>query len=115
MSAFPRSLNKRAMGREKRNKAERPTPSEGPKCSLTKKTLLAVAGRPFRKGGAQRNGAWPGARVPAARAAVDGTDDMPVSDSGTHSCESDSGSGTSAAPPHNILSIVVCEGFPVVS
>ena len=77
--------------------------------------MLAVAGRPFRKGGAQRNGAWPGARVPAARAAVDGTDDMPVSDSGTHSCESDSGSGTSAAPPHNIFSIVVCEGFPVVS
>ena len=77
--------------------------------------MLAVAGRPFRKGGAQRNGAWPGARMPAARAAVDGTDDMPVSDSGTHSCESDSGSGTSAAPPHNIFSVVVCEGFPVVS
>ena len=47
--------------------------------------------------------------------AVDGTHDMPVSDSGTHSCESDSGSGTSAAPPHNIFSVVVCEGFPVVS
>ena len=44
MSAFPRSLNKRAMGREKRNKAERPTPSEGPKCSLTKKTKTKKSG-----------------------------------------------------------------------
>jgi hypothetical protein len=77
--------------------------------------MLAVAGRPFRKGGAQHSGAWPGARVPAARAPDDGTDDTPVSDSGTHSCESDSGSGTSAAPPHNNFSVVVCNGFPVVS
>jgi hypothetical protein len=83
---------------------------------LKRRRLLAASAALWGpKGRAQRNGAWPGARVPAARAAVDGTDDMPLSDSGTHSCESDNGSGTSAAPPHNIFSIVVCEGFPVVS
>ena len=51
--------------------------------------MLAVAGRPFSKGGAQRSGAWPGARAPAASAAGHGADDTAVSDSG----DNDGGSG----------------------
>jgi hypothetical protein len=51
--------------------------------------MLAVAGRPFRKGGAQRSGAWPGARAPAASAAGHGADDSAVSDSGDNDSGSD--------------------------
>jgi hypothetical protein len=50
--------------------------------------ILAVAGRPFRKGGALGGGARPGARAPAARAAGDDTDDS--SDSEINNIESDS-------------------------
>ena len=42
--------------------------------------MLAVAGRPFRKGGAQGSGALPGALAPAARDAMDGAQDTADSD-----------------------------------
>ena len=42
--------------------------------------MLAVAGRPFSKGRAQRCGALPGARAPAARTAGHGADDSLASD-----------------------------------
>jgi hypothetical protein len=53
--------------------------------------MLAVAGKPFRKGGAQSSIALPGARAPADRAALDGEEDTdPNSDSGC-GCGCDSG------------------------
>ncbi len=43
--------------------------------------MLAVAGRPFRKGATQGSGAWQGARALAERAAKDGAEDTTVGDS----------------------------------
>jgi hypothetical protein len=43
--------------------------------------MLAVAGRPFCKGGAQRSGGWTDACPPAARTAGHGAVDMAISDS----------------------------------
>ena len=71
--------------------------------------MMAVAGRPFRKGGAQRSRAWPDVRAPAARAADHSADDVAgvVSDSdndndhdndsvdATHISSDQSGSSTS--------------------
>jgi hypothetical protein len=63
--------------------------------------MLAVAGRPFCKGGAQRSGAWPGAGAPAARTAGHGAVDSAISDSDNSDNDSgrdsrrDNGSGGS--------------------
>ncbi len=43
--------------------------------------MLAVAGRPFCKCGAQRSGAWPGACAPAAPTAEHGAADSAISGS----------------------------------
>ena len=56
--------------------------------------MLAVAGRPFSKGGAQRSDAWPGACAPAARAAGHGVVDSAISDSDNSDSDSDSDSGS---------------------
>jgi len=75
--------------------------------------MLAVAGRPFCKGGAQRSGAWPGACAPAAgacapaaRIAGHGAVDSAISDSdnsdidsGRDSGDSDSDSGAGGGRP----------------
>ena len=61
--------------------------------------MLAVAGKPFNKRGAQRSGAWPGARAPAAREAGDDTEDttnFSDSDSDT-AADSDSSTTTQAS------------------
>ena len=55
--------------------------------------MLAVAGRPFRKGDAQRTGAWPGARAAAARSVGNGADDEVISDSDNNN-DSDSASAS---------------------
>ena len=61
--------------------------------------MLAVAGRPFSKGGAQRSGAWPGACAPAARTAGHGAVGSAISDSDNSGSDSgsDSGSGGDTA------------------
>ena len=61
--------------------------------------MLAVAGRPFSKGGAQRSGAWPGACAPAARTAGHGAVGSAISDSDNSGSDSgsDRGSGGDTA------------------
>jgi len=58
--------------------------------------MLAVAGRPFRKGGAQRNTAWPGARTQVARAAGDGAEEE-VSDNNNNDSYSSGSSDNSSS------------------